>query len=196
MSFLPVGMMTDALAYGLATRAVLVVEIVFALFFTGVAGGMPFASLDDWCHQPNSSPHSRTPRPKKARYSQALSAAPDFGRNHCASPITSTPTTSSRQSRSVADCPSLAAELPGLPIRVSGAGKHRHKQHPDRARPQSTARGNAWATIRGTAADGIGEASYTTPETVTCAWCESLSPRCPLAVRGTPPAHATVLVER
>lgn len=47
MSFLLVGMMTDALAYGLATRADLVVEIVFALFFTGVAGGMPFASLDD-----------------------------------------------------------------------------------------------------------------------------------------------------
>ena len=31
MSFLPVGMMTDALTCGLATRVDLVVEIVFAL---------------------------------------------------------------------------------------------------------------------------------------------------------------------
>jgi hypothetical protein len=48
MCFLPVDMTTDALAYGLATGADLVVEIVFALFFTGVAGGMLFASLNDW----------------------------------------------------------------------------------------------------------------------------------------------------
>jgi hypothetical protein len=48
MSFLPVDMTTGYLAYGLATGADLVIEIVFALFFTGIAGGMLFGSLDDW----------------------------------------------------------------------------------------------------------------------------------------------------
>jgi hypothetical protein len=48
IGFLPVGMTTDALAYGLATGADLVIEIAFALFFTGIAGGMLFGSLDDW----------------------------------------------------------------------------------------------------------------------------------------------------
>jgi hypothetical protein len=48
MSFLPVSMTTDALAYGLASGADLVIEIVFALFFTGIAGAMLVGLLDDW----------------------------------------------------------------------------------------------------------------------------------------------------
>ncbi|MEV0936924.1 hypothetical protein ACIBMX_41610 [Streptomyces phaeochromogenes] len=52
MSFLPVSMTTEALAYGLSTGADLVLEIVFGLFAIGIAGGMLLtslvASLDDW----------------------------------------------------------------------------------------------------------------------------------------------------
>lgn len=47
MSFLPVSLVTDALAYDLSTGGELVVEIAFALLFVGIAGGMLFASLDD-----------------------------------------------------------------------------------------------------------------------------------------------------
>ncbi|MEV4109376.1 hypothetical protein [Nonomuraea sp. NPDC049695] len=47
MSFLPVDTATNALAYGLDTGADLVWEIVFALFFAGIAAGMLFGSLDD-----------------------------------------------------------------------------------------------------------------------------------------------------
>ncbi|GAA3257285.1 hypothetical protein [Nonomuraea helvata] len=46
MSFLPVDMTTDALAYGLPTGTDLVVQILFALFFTGIAGALLFGSLN------------------------------------------------------------------------------------------------------------------------------------------------------
>ncbi|MEO3805029.1 hypothetical protein [Nonomuraea sp. B1E8] len=48
MGLLPVDMATDALAYGLPTGADLVVQVVLALFFTGIAGGMLLGSLDRW----------------------------------------------------------------------------------------------------------------------------------------------------
>ncbi|MFF4624667.1 hypothetical protein [Nonomuraea jabiensis] len=48
MSLLPVSMTTEVLAYGLDTGTGLVVEILFALFFTGIAGGMLLGSLDAW----------------------------------------------------------------------------------------------------------------------------------------------------
>lgn len=46
LGLLPVGMVTDALAYGLSTGANLVLELVFALFFAGVAGSLLLGSLD------------------------------------------------------------------------------------------------------------------------------------------------------
>jgi hypothetical protein len=48
MSFVPVQMATDALAYGLDTGADLVIPIVFSVFFLGVAGWMLIGTLDDW----------------------------------------------------------------------------------------------------------------------------------------------------
>ncbi len=48
MSIVPVRMTTDALAYGLDTGVGLVMEIVFGVFFTGIAGWMLFGSLDEW----------------------------------------------------------------------------------------------------------------------------------------------------
>lgn len=48
MSFMPVDITTDALAYGLPTGTDLVVQIVFALFFTGIAGGLLLGSLNAW----------------------------------------------------------------------------------------------------------------------------------------------------
>ncbi|MET7330387.1 hypothetical protein [Nonomuraea sp. NPDC005650] len=48
MSFLPVGLVTDALAYGLDMGAGLAVEIVFILFFTGIGASLLIGSLDRW----------------------------------------------------------------------------------------------------------------------------------------------------
>lgn len=48
MSFMPVSMTTDALAYGLETGGGLVVEILFCLFFAGIAGAMLVGSINDW----------------------------------------------------------------------------------------------------------------------------------------------------
>ncbi|MBB4938973.1 hypothetical protein FHR32_003278 [Streptosporangium album] len=48
MSIVPVSMTTDALAYGLDTGVGFVMEIVFGVFFTGIAGWMLFGSLHDW----------------------------------------------------------------------------------------------------------------------------------------------------
>jgi hypothetical protein len=48
LSLLPVGMTTSYLAYGLATGTDLVIAIVFALFFTGIAGGVVIGTLDRW----------------------------------------------------------------------------------------------------------------------------------------------------
>ncbi|WP_328498742.1 hypothetical protein OHS59_42840 [Streptomyces sp. NBC_00414] len=48
MSFQPVSLTTHALAYGLPTGTALVVDIVFALVFTGIAAGMLLATLDRW----------------------------------------------------------------------------------------------------------------------------------------------------
>ncbi|MFD1547308.1 hypothetical protein [Nonomuraea guangzhouensis] len=45
MSFMPVDITTDALAYGWTTGTDLVVQILFALFFTGIAAGLLFGSL-------------------------------------------------------------------------------------------------------------------------------------------------------
>ncbi|SDK75136.1 DUF2500 family protein [Nonomuraea jiangxiensis] len=48
MSFVPVSMATDALAYGLDGGTGLVVQIVLALFFAGIAGWMLLGSLERW----------------------------------------------------------------------------------------------------------------------------------------------------
>ncbi|WP_017571364.1 DUF2500 family protein [Nocardiopsis halotolerans] len=48
MGFLPVSITADALAYGLADGAGLAMEVLFALFFSGVAGWMLVGSLDEW----------------------------------------------------------------------------------------------------------------------------------------------------
>ncbi|WP_143173371.1 hypothetical protein [Nocardiopsis flavescens] len=48
LGVLPVGMAADALAYGPATGAELVVEVLVALLFSGIAGWMLIGSLDPW----------------------------------------------------------------------------------------------------------------------------------------------------
>ncbi|MFI6578146.1 hypothetical protein ACIBFB_20355 [Nocardiopsis sp. NPDC050513] len=48
MGFLPVGIATDALAYGLTIGPGLAMEVLAALFFAGIAGWMLVGSLDDW----------------------------------------------------------------------------------------------------------------------------------------------------
>jgi len=48
ISFVPVSMTTDALAYGLDTGVDLVIQMVFGIFFTGIAGAMLIGSLDRW----------------------------------------------------------------------------------------------------------------------------------------------------
>ncbi|WP_214403162.1 hypothetical protein [Pseudonocardia lacus] len=48
LCFLPVGMLTDALAYGLDGGIGLVVQLGFAAFFVGIAGFMLVGSLDRW----------------------------------------------------------------------------------------------------------------------------------------------------
>jgi hypothetical protein len=48
MGIVPVHMVVDASAYGLATGIELVISIVFMVFIVGIGGAMLFSSLDDW----------------------------------------------------------------------------------------------------------------------------------------------------
>lgn len=48
LSVTPVDFLTDALAYGPPTGTALVVDVVFGVFATAVAGGMLFATLSRW----------------------------------------------------------------------------------------------------------------------------------------------------